>query len=671
MLPSPLDRRAFLRVLAGGATAAALAPGLACRKKASAGRVVVLGLDGLEPKIVQALIDTGRAPNFKRLAEMGSFLPLGTTMPALSPVAWSSFITGLTPGGHGVPDFIGRDPQTYLPVFAIYSQEPTTRTLRLGGYELPISGGALVSSRHGKPFWAYLTERGIPASVFKVPTSFPLDGSATRAVAGMGAPDLTDTYGLFNYFTSDEFEDKPDISGGYLTYVEVIDQRVRAELIGPENTFTSAGYDPRRMPHGNKATVPFEIWLDRDAPIAMIEIQGTKVILREGEFSEWVNVEFELLPVVGKVRGICRFLLKSTRPHLRLYVTPINIDPSAQAVPVTYPEELGGELARAIGPFWTKGLPADTKAFDHGVLSDEEYVKQAELLLAEQLAMFEHEWARFQTQPEGLLYYYVSSTDQDAHMLWRNMDETHPLHARSDVRFSGYLHHLYERMDQLVGRVLPAVDDRTLLLVCSDHGFASFGRQFHLNSWLRERGYLHVKDEARNKPNANVLDIDWARTAAYGIGFNGLYLNLKGRESQGIVEPSQAGELLAKLQRELEAVRDDETGRNPVAKVYRRDDLYTGPFTAGMPELLVGYTPGFRSSASSVLAESGKTILDVNPWAWSGDHSMAHHLIPGSLFSSRKVSKAAPTILDLPVTILEAFGVEKPANMSGTSLFRV
>jgi predicted AlkP superfamily phosphohydrolase/phosphomutase len=127
---------------------------------------------------------------------------------------------------------------------------------------------------------------------------------------------------------------------------------------------------------------------------------------------------------------------------------------------------------------------------------------------------------------------------------------------------------------------------------------------------------------------------------------------------------------MARLQRELEAVRDDETGHNPVAKVYRRDDLYTGAFTAGMPELLVGYTPGFRSSATSVLAESGRTILDVNPWAWSGDHSMAHHLIPGTLFSSRKVAKAAPSILDLPVTILEAFGIDKPADMVGSSLFR-
>ncbi|HUP24651.1 MAG TPA: alkaline phosphatase family protein [Thermoanaerobaculia bacterium] len=670
MHPTSLDRRSFLRLLAGGATAAGLAPSLACRRSAGvAGRVVVLGLDGLEPKIVRALMDTGRAPNFKRLAEIGSFLPLGTTMPALSPVAWSSFITGLTPGGHGVPDFIGRDPETYLPVFAIYSQQPITRTLRLGGYELPISGGDLVSSRHGKPFWAYLTERGIPASVFRVPTSFPLDDSATRAVSGMGTPDLTDTYGLFNYYTSDEFEDRPDLSGGYLHHVEVVDHRVRAELMGPDS-FTTSGYEPRLQPHGNKATVPFEAWLDRDAPLALIEVQGTKVLLREGEFSEWVPVEFELLPVVGKVRGICRFLLKSTRPHFRLYVTPINIDPSAQVVPVTYPEELGGELARALGPFWTKGLPADTKAFDHGVLTDEEYVKQAELLLGEQLAMFEHEWARFQEQPEGLFFYYVSSTDQDAHMMWRNMDESHPLHARSDVRFSGYLHHLYERMDQLVGRVLPAIDDKTLLLVCSDHGFAQFGRQFHLNSWLRERGYLHVKDEARNKPNANVLDIDWTRTAAYGIGFNGLYLNLEGRESQGIVEPSQAPELMARLQRELEAVRDDETGGSPVAKVYRRDDLYTGPFTADMPELLVGYTPGFRSSANSVLAESSRTILDVNPWAWSGDHSMAHHLIPGSLFSSRKVARDTPSILDLPVTILEAFGIEKPADMVGSSLFR-
>ncbi|HVS16860.1 MAG TPA: alkaline phosphatase family protein [Thermoanaerobaculia bacterium] len=665
-----LDRRDFLRLLAGGAASAGLGGfTTGCAGRGTDKRVVVLGLDGMDPQLIQALIDTGRAPSFKKLQEMGSFLPLQTTMPALSPVAWSSFITGTTPGSHGIADFIMRDPETYLPVFSIYRQLPPGRMLRMGGYELPLSGGGVENNRIGRPFWSYLTERDIPSIVYKIPTNFPLDETATRAVSGMGTPDLTDTYGLFNYFTSDPFEDYPGVSGGTVTYVEVIDDRVRTELVGPINTFlvSSQSYDPD--PNAHKAMLPFEVHLDDREDAALIVIGDQKVVLHKGEFSEWVPVEFELLPVIGTVRGICRFLLKDVRPHLRLYVTPINIDPAEPALPVTYPEELGGELARAIGPFWTKGLPSDTKAFDYRILNDEEYVKQAQLIFGERMALFDYEWARFD---KGLFYFYVSSTDQDAHMMWRNMDETHPMHAASDVRFAGYLMDLYAETDKMVGKILPAIDDDTLVLVCSDHGFAPFGREFHLNTWLRERGYLKVKDTARAKDITSILDVDWSETVAYGMGFNGLFLNLKGREAQGIVEERQVALLLRRLTQELEALRDDETGKSPVARVYGREELYSGDKTHEMAELFVGYTPGFRSSASSVIGETGpgSRILGINPWAWSGDHSMARDLVPGTLFSSRRAARNDPSILDLPVTILEWFGVAKPSQMVGRSIFQ-
>jgi predicted AlkP superfamily phosphohydrolase/phosphomutase len=281
--------------------------------------------------------------------------------------------------------------------------------------------------------------------------------------------------------------------------------------------------------------------------------------------------------------------------------------------------------------------------------------------------LFDYLWSQFET---GLFFFYVSNTDQDAHMLWRNMDETHPMHGQSDVRFSGYLYHLYEAMDQLVGKVLPALDDRTLLLVCSDHGFAQFGRQFHLNTWLRDNGYLTLKPGAGKKDETAYTDIDWQRTVAYGMGFNGLYLNRSGREAEGIVDDSKARELEARLARELERISDPETGKRPVAKVYHRNEVYSGEHVAEMPELLVGYTPGYRSSSASVLGATGRTIIDLNPWAWSGDHSMARDLVPGTLFSNRPVAKADPSILDLPVTILEFFGIEKPPQMVGRSIFK-
>ncbi len=659
-------RRDFLRALGGAASAGF--PFISCgpKRPTTEKKVVVLGLDGLDPKMVQALIDAGRAPNFKRLAAMGSFARLGTTMPALSPVAWSSFITGLSPGGHGIADFIVRDPETYMPFFSIWEAQEAGRALSLGDYRIPLSSGKVVNRRYGKPFWAYLTEQGIPATVIKIPTNFPVEETATRAVSGMGTPDLIDSFGMFHYFTSDRSEKYDDVSGGRVLYVDVREHCAQARLYGPVNALRKPQADSGN-PLANHTSVPFTVHVDPSAEVVRIDIAGERIVLGKGEYSEWVRLRFQMLPVFGSVSGIARFYLKEAHPHLRLYVTPINIDPADQAMPVTHPREMGAELARAIGPFWTKGLPCDTKAFDYHILSDEGYVKQAELILKERLALFEYEWSRFRS---GLFFFYVSSTDQDAHMLWRNMDKTHPMHQASDVRYADYLPHLYEEMDRLVGRVLPAVDDDTLLLICSDHGFAQFGRQFHLNTWLLEQGYLALNAEAARKEKTSILDIDWAHTAAYGIGFNGLYINQEGREGAGFIGPAQREELAERLARELEAIRDPETGMRPVAKVYRREEVYSGGFTYEMPDLLVGYTPGYRCSSASVLGETGGVILDVNPYAWSGDHSMAKDLVPGALLASVPVQGAEPNIVDLPVTILDYFGLDKPAEMIGRSLLR-
>jgi predicted AlkP superfamily phosphohydrolase/phosphomutase len=660
---SGFDRRSFVKLLAGGAAAASLPFPLGCHSASSAGgrKVIVLGLDGLDPKIVKALIDTGRAPNFKKLSEIGSFTPLGTTMPALSPVAWASFITGMSPGRHGIADFTMRDPKTYTPIFSIADNIAPDIVLDVGDYHLPLSGGGPRNLRQGKPFWSYLTENGIPAVISKIPTNYPVEETATMAIAGMGTPDLAGAYGQFTYYTSNQFEFYPDVEGGYVIYVEP--GRVQhLELFGPKNSLlTPAG-------KVEEVKLPFDVYLDPDRDLARLDIQGQTIILEKGKLSDWVKVSFEMLPHLSSVGGIVRFQLKGVRPHFQLYATPINIDPedTAQAKTVCYPASLGADIARDIGSFWTKMMPADNKAFDYGILNDEDYVQQAEAVLQERLALFDSLWSRYQ---DGLFYFYVSSTDQDTHMLWRNMDASHPMHDRSDVRFAGYIHHLYEEMDRLVGKVLPAVDDSTLLLVCSDHGFVQFARQLHLNTWLRDNGYLTLKSGTEKKEETAIFDIDWSQTVAYGIGFNGLYLNLKNREGKGIVEPEKGEELVRRISRELEAITDPETGQRPVAKVYRRQELYDGPLTPEMPEMLVGYTPGYRCASASVLGATGRQIIDLNPWAWSGDHSMAWELVPGTLLSSRPVKKQHPTLLDLPVTILELFGLPRPPQMEGRSIF--
>ena len=650
-----ITRRRFAGSLAGAA-----ATTIGCgRGPTSAGpgrRVIVLGLDGLDPNIAQALMDEGRMPHFRRLAEMGTFARLGTTMPALSPVAWSTFITGTDPGSHTIADFIMRDRFTYEPYFSIWESTEPSRRLRIGDYEIALSGPDVVNKRIGVPFWTYLSDAGIDSTVIKIPTNFPVDGTATRALSGMGTPDLADSFGKFNYFTTDDGESYPGLTGGVVHHVALRDGSIDAELSGPENSLRVDRADTK---------VPFRVVVDPVHEAVVVEIEGQRLLLQVGEYSDWAEVRFPLASALATVPGVCRFYLKQAHPHVQLYVTPINIDPSRQAMPIAHPEEVGGEIASAIGPFWTKGLPADTKALDYRILDDEGYVRQAELILEDRLRLFEYEWERFR---DGLFFFYVSSTDQDTHMLWRNMDASHPMHAASDVRFSGFIHHLYEEMDGLLARVLPAAGDDTLVIVCSDHGFAPFGKQFHLNSWLRREGYLAIKDEAANKEAASMADIDWSKTAAYGCGFNGLYVNRLGREGQGIIGDREAERLTGRMASELEAIRDPETGERPVHRIYRRSEVHTGEFASDMPELLVGYTPGYRSSSDSVMGGSSNRILDINPWAWAGDHSMARDLVPGCLFSSHAIQEPQPNIIDLPTTILSFFGLPMPFGMQGKAL---
>ncbi len=649
-----ITRRRFAASVAGTALPWACSKPLRTRRPPR--KVVVLGLDGLDPKIVRALMDEGRAPHFKKLSEMGSFRPLGTTMPALSPVAWSTFITGTNPGGHTIVDFVMRDPKTYQPYFSIWETRPPAQSISLGDYQLSLGGPGIVNKRVGVPFWTYLADEGIPSTVIKIPTNFPVDDTVTRALSGMGTPDLTDSFGRFNYYTTDRDETFPGLTGGIVHRVTLQNGRVEANLLGPANPFRKDRSDSR---------IPITVDVDGSNDAVLITVQGERFLLQRAEYSDWIKVRFEVASSLVGISGICRMYLVEAHPHLKLYVTPINIDPSAQAMQVSYPEEVGGEIAEQIGPFWTKGLPSDTKALDYRIIDDEGYVKQAELILKDRLRLFEYEWGRYR---DGLFFFYVSSTDQDTHMLWRNMDTSHPTHAASDVRFAGYIHHLYEEMDSLIGRVLPAVDDDTLLLVCSDHGFAPFGRQFHLNSWLRQNGYLALKAEAAKKDRAGIEDIDWSRTAAYGIGFNGLYMNRLGREARGMLGDDEAARLSERIATELESIRDDATGERPIHRVYRKGNLYSGEFVADAPDLLVGYTPGYRSSSESVLGESSSAILDINPWAWAGDHSMARDLVPGCLFSSKPISDPQPNIQDLPVTILNFFGIPRPFGMEGGTL---
>jgi predicted AlkP superfamily phosphohydrolase/phosphomutase len=655
-------RREFLELQLYGSAWVAVSgmAGLACNRRQgreTATKVIVLGLDGMDPEIVSRMMREGKMPTFSRVAREGYFGPLGTSTPPQSPVAWANFIAGGNPGRHGIFDFIHRDPATYLPYLSTSKSEPGGKSIRVGDYVIPLSSGKIHNLRRGRAFWEILEDYDIPATVFKMPSNFPPTPTGQRTFSGMGTPDILGTYGMFSYYTDLPLEIDADLGGGKVHTVSVDRHTVKAALAGPENTYRKGSHD---------STVDFTVVRDPERPVAKIVIGDREWLLNQGEWSPWIELSFSMMPTV-RVKGICRFYLKEVHPHFKLYVTPINIDPSDPALPISTPEDYAKELYERFGPFHTKGLPADTKALDHGVLDEEEFLAFDDMILRERLAISEFELDRFES---GLLYLYISSTDQRSHMFWRLADPKHPAYDPwLAARFGDAVQHIYQEMDRFLARILTRVDRNTRLLVLSDHGFTPYYRSFHLNSWLKDQGYLCLKEDAKESDQEFFQNVDWTRTRAYALGFNGLYLNRRGREGMGTVSSAEVPALQEELASRLEALRDPETGRRTVLKAAKADEAYRGPYARMGPDIVVGYNRGTRASWQTALGNVTNHWYETNGKKWSGDHCMAADILPGILLTNQEVRRPAEASLcDVTATILACFGIPVPEDMDGKSI---
>ena len=402
--------------------------------------------------------------------------------------------------------------------------------------------------------------------------------------------------------------------------------------------------------------------------VARIGLQDRQFVLKEGEWSGWVPVEFQLMPLIGNVKGICRFYLKQAHPRFQLYVSPINIDPENPALPISTPTNYSSDLAKQIGEFHTQGIAEDTKALTDGVLDDKEFLEQSHTVLAEHRRAFDVEFPKFQ---QGLFFFYFSSLDLNAHMLWRLTDPQSPAYdAGLAARYGSSLEEFYEQIDQVLGEVLPKVDDNTTLLVLSDHGFAPYRRSFNLNTWLLNNGYTTRKEGASGDASEPFADVDWSRTRAYGLGINGLYLNVRGRERDGIVDPAQADRLLREIREKLLAVRDPKDGSQVITRIDLASEVYQGPYARTGPDAIVGYNRGYRAGWKTILGAFPADVLEDNTNAWSGDHCMDFTKVPGVLLSNRKVEAQAPALTDIAPTILAEFGIAKTKEMMGQSVFQ-
>ena len=193
MSEQSINRRDFLKKSAQGAGgvigASVLGKALfgfpSIKNKKLAGKTFVLGIDGMDPVLLRRFVRRGGMPTFKKFMESNYFGPLQTTMPPQSPVAWASFITGTNPGGHGIFDFIHREPETLAPFLSTSRSYGTEKSMRIGNWSFPLKGGKVENLRGGPAFWTVLEENDIPVSLFKLPANFPVIPSKARVISGM------------------------------------------------------------------------------------------------------------------------------------------------------------------------------------------------------------------------------------------------------------------------------------------------------------------------------------------------------------------------------------------------------------------------------------------------------------------------------------------------------
>lgn len=627
-------------------------------KKSSINRLVILGLDGMDPLLVDKYISQKKLPHFSKLAQQGVYTKLETTIPSISPVAWSSFMTGCHPAKHNIFDFLSRDPKTYFPDLSSAHIGSPRKTLSLGKYKIPLSKPEIKGMRKSVPFWKILGDKGIFSTVLRIPVTFPPEKFRGHLLSGMCAPDLKGSQGTFSFYTSDEARIQKR-EGGMNIPVTLNGIRIETYISGPENTM---------LKNPEEIRLPMTITIDKKKKEAHLDVSGQKINLKEKAFSGWTRLTFK--PGLWiKIRAICRFYISQIEPHFEMYVTPLNIDPEKPALPISHPFIYSVYLSKLLGSYITLGEANDTWALNEGVLSEEAFLK---------LSYDNHqEWENMlfnaiDKTKKGVVVSWFETTDSLQHMFYRYLDERHPALRTDQARMGpGVMEELYVKMDDLVGRVRDKLGKKDVLIVMSDHGIKSFRRGFNMNSWLYLNGYLSLK-EGKRESGEWFKDVDWTKTKAYGLGLGGVYLNMKGREAQGTVSPgeearAQKKEIISKLN----GLKDEENNETAINKVFDRDELPPGPYKENSPDMIVGYNEGYRVSWDSVIGKVNTAVFEDNTKAWSGDHCIDPRIVPGIVLCDRKINTQTPAIIDIAPTALELFGLEAPPHMDGRSLLNI
>ncbi|MEZ5990874.1 MAG: alkaline phosphatase family protein [Planctomycetota bacterium] len=542
------------------------------------------------------------------------------------------------------------------------------------------------TSRTGKTFWKMADEAGVRARVIGAPVNWPAaeDFAKSKMTTGLATPDAMGTFHTYTLFT----EPHNELSGGLtemsgrIESLEFDGDTASARLLGPPARFDRARW--KQWEDGELNLMPRE-----EIPFTVTRADGGGVTLKLAETNaveeselnldvgEWVRHVRVVYHIGGLIdlHGTVSFKLLAGGSQVRLYATPVNFDPLEQspAFAVSQPLEFAPWLAEQYGMFETVGWAEATSALQDGVIDDGTFLETCNFSFDEKRAQIlgllgrADEW--------DLLVAFTYEVDRICHMMWRHMDAAHPNHdPHAPAAWNTAIHDFYVKYDGLVGEVLDALPPDAVLIICSDHGFLPFYRAVNLNRWLIENGYLVLKEKTGAPTMAQLFDndsgyydpYDWSKTRAYALGLSKIYINLKGREPEGIVEEADAEKLKAEIIAKLTALRDDEAhGHAPVISVVkRREDIWEGDRLNEAGDLQIGYARGYRVSWQTSLGGADEPIIADNLRNWSGDHcSYDPKLVPGVVFSNRKLDSSRYRLVDVGLTAINHLGVTMPEGL--------
>ncbi len=607
----------------------------------------MVGFDGLDPALTERWMAEGKLPNFSALKAQGHYQHLESTNPPQSPVAWASFATGLNPGAHGIFDFLAKSDVGYTPEFSIAKVTPPSSELKAFGYKLPLSDATISGNRVGQTVWSQFEQMGLPASVLRVPVTFPPE-PITRMLSGMGVPDLMGSQGTYTLFsTAPRVTNAAGQGDGRVV-------RIAPQATGDIFTRIEGPLDPVRV---ESTPLYVDLKIGPTSTGATLQAGAADFRLDAGQWSDWVELDFTFLPLQS-IRGIVKFHLVQGFPNVQLYMSPIQVDPLQPALPISSPSEYAKQLATRIGRFHTLGMAEETWSLNEGHITDDAYLDMVADVYGERERMF---FDTLEKKDSALVVMVFVQPDRVSHMFWRGIDSEHPLHDQVTARGRGAIEWTYKEADRILGRTMKSLAPGDRLVVLSDHGFAPYRYSIHLNKWLLDNGYLALKNN-RATSGALFQHVDWSRTRAYAHGLNGIFLNVRGREAQGALPPAEVDSLKREISAALTTLKNPGKGEQAVSRVFDGAVTYRGGETKRAPDLIVGYAPGYRASWQTALGGVPASVIEVNAQKWSGDHCIDVAAVPGVLFTNFKLPNAVDGITDVPAMLLKMASAARPVS---------